>query len=80
MFAFYIGLLADNEIEQQKFPLVSTLPAFIMKSSMVWSTLFIVFNNKTIRTYFEKENISLTVVRSNSNLEREGQDDSKISK
>jgi len=51
-----------------------------MKSSMVWSTLFIVFNNKTIRTYFEKENISLTVVRSNSNLEREGQDDSKISK
>ena len=49
-----------------------------MKSSMVWGTLYIVFNNKTIRTYFEKENLSLTVV--NSTLERDGQDDSKISK
>jgi len=48
--SFYTGFVDDETIS----PSASTIPAFIMKSSMVWSTIFFVLTNKNIQSKFHR--------------------------
>lgn len=46
--SFYTGFIDEEAIS----PLGATMPAFFMKSSMVWSTLFFILTNNNIRPKF----------------------------
>lgn len=49
--SFYSAFINPNDIS----PLGSSLPAMFAKSSMVWSSLLILFANKQIRSKLNKE-------------------------
>ncbi len=47
--SFYTGFIDEHAVS----PFGATMPAFLMKTSMVWSTVFFVFSSKNIKEKLE---------------------------
>ena len=63
--SFYTAFIDEDAIS----PLGTTLPAFFLKSSMVWSTLFFVVTNRNIKSKIRGEQTGTTFTQGRTYLD-----------